>query len=128
MQALLDRLYAEKRFRDVGNPVQVEREPEEVESANAALVFDLVVGEGVETPEKEDGGGDDGDVDDELLKSEVVKSVVVALKDVLLERLQGNYRPHVLDVLRWDGDHSYEVSDDFLSCLDGDPEFIRQDL
>ena len=45
----------QKRFGDIGNPVQVEREPEEVESANAALVFDVVVGEGVETPEKEDG-------------------------------------------------------------------------
>ena len=108
--------------------MQVEREPEEVESTNAALVSDLVVGEGVETPEKEDGGGDDGDVDDELFKAEVVKSVVVALKDVLLERVQGNYRPHVLDVLRWDGDHSNEVPDDFFSCLDGNPEFIRQDL
>ena len=97
--------------------MQVEREPEEVESANAALVFDLVVGLRVETPEKEDGGGDDGDVDDELFKAEIVKSVVVALKDVLLERLQGNYRPHVLDVLRWDG----EVPDYFFPCLDGDP-------
>ena len=43
IKALLDRLYAEKRLRDVGNPVQVEREPEEVESANTALVFDAVV-------------------------------------------------------------------------------------
>ena len=108
--------------------MQVEREPEEVESANAALVFDLVVGEGVETPEKEDGGGDDGDVDDELFKSEVVKSVVVALKDVLLKRVQGNYRPHVLDVLRWDGDHSYGVPDYIFPRLDDDPEVIRQDL
>ena len=56
------------------------------------------------------------------------KSVVVPLKDILMERVQGNYGLRILDVLRWDGDHSYHVPDDFLPCLDGDPELKRQDL
>ena len=56
----------------------------------------LFFSKGVESSEKEDGRKDNGKVDDELFQREFV---ILALENVLVEGVEGDYCADVFDVL-----------------------------